>query len=212
MVGCEWNCPAKQAAFYRRSWNAGTRLNVECRLSLKAMEITMLRTAIVGLTALMITAPTVAHSQTQAPAAGEETGQAGQSVDWKAITDARIEILKGALQLTPDQEKLWPAVESAIRARAEARRERIENLQKMREDRPDFFQILRNRAENMTARANGLKQLADAWEPLYKTLDDKQKARLRVMAMYAAHEIHGAIHERRMQWEDEGDDDGGGEE
>jgi LTXXQ motif family protein len=176
------------------------------------MEITMLRTAIVGLTALMITAPTVAYSQNQTPAAGEETGQAGQSIDWKAITDARIEILKGALQLTPDQEKLWPAVESAIRTRAEARRERIENLQKMREERPDFFQILRNRADNMAARANGLKQLADAWEPLYKTLDDKQKARLRVMAMYAAHEARSAIHERRMQWEEQGDDEGGGDE
>jgi ribosomal 50S subunit-associated protein YjgA (DUF615 family) len=178
----------------------------------------MLRTAIVGLTALMITAPTVAHSQTQtptptqpqtqaAPAAGG-TEEGGASTELKAINEARIEILKNALQLTPDQEKLWPAVESAIKARGEARRQRIENLQKMREEQPDFFQILRNRAENMTQRAAGLKQLADAWEPLYKTLDDKQKTRLRVMAMYAAHEARSAI-QSRMQFE-EGDDLGEG--
>jgi hypothetical protein len=181
------------------------------------MEITMLRTAIVGLTALMITAPTVAHSQTQtptptqpqtqaAPAAGG-TEEGGASTELKAINEARIEILKNALQLTPEQEKLWPAVESAIKARGEARRERIENLQKMREGEPDFFQILRNRAENMTQRAAGLKQLADAWEPLYKTLDDKQKTRLRVMAMYAAQQVRGAI-QNRMEFE-EGDDLGG---
>jgi hypothetical protein len=34
------------------------------------------------------------------------------------LTDVRIDIVKIALKMTPDQEKYWPAVEDAIRARA----------------------------------------------------------------------------------------------
>ncbi|WP_181257333.1 Spy/CpxP family protein refolding chaperone [Pseudaminobacter soli (ex Li et al. 2025)] len=150
----------------------------------------MLRAAIVGVTALLISSSTLAYAQTAAP-----TDAQGASNDWKELTDVRIDLIKAALQLTPEQQKLWPAVESAIRARAEVRRDRIENLQKMRSDQPDFFDILRNRANNMAQRANGLKQYADAWEPLYKTLDDKQKARLRFVAMLAAHEAREWIAE-----------------
>ncbi|MEP9372958.1 Spy/CpxP family protein refolding chaperone [Mesorhizobium sp. KR1-2] len=159
-----------------------------------------------------MTAPNLAYAQ-QAPAP-KEGQEAPNAVDWKEITDARIDVLKGALQLTPDQEKYWPAVEQAIRARAEARRARVEALAKMREERPDLFEILRSRADNMTQRAAGLKQLVDAWEPLYKTLDDKQKMRLRVVASVIMHEIRGGMEKHHMQREEEGygDDDGGGDE
>lgn len=169
----------------------------------------MLRTAIVGLTALMITMPTLARSQEPATGGMQAAPDQENDTDWKAMTDARIDVLKSALQLTPDQEKLWPAVEAAIKARADARRARIANLAKMRDERPDFFEMMRDRADNMAQRAAGLKQLADAWQPLYKTLDDKQKTRLRVMAMYIMHEVHGAI-QNRMQYQDDGDY--GGEE
>lgn len=159
----------------------------------------MLRTVIVGLTALVISAPTLTYAQSPAP---KETPD---SVDWKAINEARIDALKGALQLTPEQEKYWPAVEEAIKARGEARRARMENLAKMSDERPDLFEVMRDRADNMAQRAAGLKQLADAWQPLYKTLDDKQKARLRVMAMLVMHDIRGAAERYRMHHDDEGD-------
>ena len=38
--------------------------------------------------------------------------------DLNALTDARIGIVKAALQLTPDQAKYWPAIEEAIRCEA----------------------------------------------------------------------------------------------
>ena len=41
------------------------------------------------------------------------------------MTDARIGIVKAVLQLTPEQAKYWPAVEEAIRARAQTRYQRI---------------------------------------------------------------------------------------
>ena len=51
----------------------------------------------------------------QAPTTGTPQVSGAAASD---MTDARVNIVKAALQLTPDQEKLWPAVEDAIRTRA----------------------------------------------------------------------------------------------
>ncbi|RRC07953.1 hypothetical protein EIA17_25575, partial [Escherichia coli] len=40
---------------------------------------------------------------------------------------------------------------------------------------------LRERADNMAATATSLKKIADAADPLYKTLDDNQKRRLTML-------------------------------
>ena len=56
--------------------------------------------------------------------------------------------------------------------RREARRG--ENTQ---QSRPDAIARLRQGADAMTARAASQKKLADAAEPLYKSLDDGQKKR-----------------------------------
>ena len=52
-----------------------------------------------------------------------------------------------------------------------------------------------------------LKKLADAWQPLYASLDDNQKARLRFLAVYVLREMRDAVESRRMQSEDESYDD-----
>jgi hypothetical protein len=49
--------------------------------------------------------------------------------DQNALTDMRVDLVKAALQLTPEQEKYWPAVESAIRAGAEDRKARIAKIE-----------------------------------------------------------------------------------
>ena len=76
-------------------------------------------------TTLFLTASPLAYAQV--PAAGVvERLSAG---DVSALTDARVNLVKAALQLTPDQEKYWPAVEGAIRARAKDRQARIQNAE-----------------------------------------------------------------------------------
>jgi hypothetical protein len=55
--------------------------------------------------------------------------------DWNTLTNERIAIVKGALQLTPEQQKYWPAVEEAIRARAQMRQQRLAGIEE-RLDRP----------------------------------------------------------------------------
>ncbi|HEX8664796.1 MAG TPA: Spy/CpxP family protein refolding chaperone [Beijerinckiaceae bacterium] len=110
--------------------------------------------------------------------------------DVEAFTDARIAALHAGLKLSADQEKLWPPVEEAIRGlvklrreQAQARRERREQggLDQNRDDLPGF---LRGMADRQGARAEALRRLADAAQPLYATFDDGQKRRLRLLARH----------------------------
>ena len=85
--------------------------------------------------------------------------------------------------LTPDQEKLWPPVEGAVRDFAKLRIDRA-NARMAADDQPRDPQLndpvtrLRERADAMAASAAAMKKIADAADPLYKTLDDAQKRRL----------------------------------
>jgi len=64
-------------------------------------------------TAFLVTASSLAHAQ--APSASARSNAA----DVGTLTDMQINLVKAALQLTPDQEKYWPAIEEAIRAKAQ---------------------------------------------------------------------------------------------
>src|SRR6516225_8630224 len=89
--------------------------------------------------------------------------------DWNSLTNARIELVKAALQLTPEQQKYWPAVEDAIRARAQSRQERLAGIAQRIDQQPlsiDPIDFMRKRADALTQRGANLKKLADAWQPL----------------------------------------------
>jgi len=171
----------------------------------------MLKTVAAGLTALFVTASSLAYAQ--APPAptttgGEQENARPSTADLNALTDARIGIVKAALQLTPEQAKYWPAVEEAIRNRSMGRQTRLAALARQREqgDR-DPIDSVRHRADALAQRSAELKQLADAWQPLYATLTPDQKQRLRVFAVHVLRMVPKAIELRRMQNEDEGDED-----
>ena len=111
--------------------------------------------------------------------------------DRAAFADARIAAVKAGLQLTPDQEKLWPPVEAAARDFAKLRIDRANARMNADEDdandaqKPDDpVARLRARADRMAATAAALKRIADAADPLYKTLDDGQKRRLKFLAHF----------------------------
>ena len=126
----------------------------------------------------------------QSPAR-EGRGFQRSAEDVAAFTDARVAGLKAGLKLTAEQEKNWPAVEIAIRDLAKARADRMKEREARGESRrearrggdnarqagPDAISRLRQGADAMTTRAAGLKKLADASEPLYKSLDEGQKRR-----------------------------------
>ena len=102
--------------------------------------------------------------------------------DRDAFTDARIAALRAGLRLTPDQEKLWPAVEEAIRGIVAQRRDRMGDGREIRQQlRDDFPAAIRSMADRQAARAEALRRVADATAPLYASLDESQKRRASVL-------------------------------
>jgi hypothetical protein len=105
--------------------------------------------------------------------------------DVSAFANARIAALKAGLALTSEQEKLWPAVESALQELAKNRRERVEKFRAARETQTgtaDPVARLRRGAEYFGQRANEMTKLADAVQPLYEKLDDAQKRRFHILS------------------------------
>ena len=168
-----------------------------------------MKAIVAGLAALFVTASPLAHAQ-QASTVGVAVVGPSQA-DLNALTDARVLIVKAALQLTPDQEKFWPAIEQAIRQRAKDRQERIEGFvsRTTTEGRAQSgpgdpllnrtpVELMQRRAENLEQRATDLKKLAEAWQPLYQTLTPDQKRRLAALTVVALRDVASGIERRRM--------------
>jgi len=167
----------------------------------------MMKIILLGTTALFLTASSIANAQSAqtSPAAAPVSAE-----DQKTLTDLRIDLVKAALQLTPAQEKLWPAVESAIRARAEDRKARVAKIQETVGRRADESraEVLRNRdpiaflqrrSEALAQRSADLDKLAEAWQPLYKTLSPEQRQRMGGLALFVLHDMSDAVERRRAQ-------------
>jgi LTXXQ motif family protein len=172
------------------------------------LEVLMLKTVAAGLTALFVTASSLAYAQAPSTPASQQENARPSAADLNALTDARIGIVKAALQLTPEQAKYWPAVEEAIRDRAMGRQVRLAAAARLRDQGDgDPIDMVRHRADALAQRAAELKQLADAWQPLAATLTPEQKQRLRFFAVNILRLVPRAVELRRMEAEDEGDED-----
>ena len=148
----------------------------------------MKKFAIAGIAALAIAGSTAVYAQHR-PWFQEHMGHMRMSPeDRAAFADARIAAVHAGLKLNPDQERLWPPVEAAVRdfakmridranARMDARRDESQDEQKPE----DPVARLRERADHMATTATALKKIADAADPLYKTLDEGQKRRLAIL-------------------------------
>ena len=164
------------------------------------------------MTALAVIAgPSLGYAQS--PSAGPAS-QRVTAADLNALTDARVAIVKGALQLTPDQERYWPAIEEAIRSRAKDRQTRLEGVTTGAAERADRSPIenlrdrnpvefLNRRSDALAQRAADLKKLAAAWQPLYQTLTPDQKRRLGFVAVYVLRELRDGAENRRIQAADD---------
>ena len=168
----------------------------------------MIKKIAVAATAVLMTGAPLAYAAETSSTVGMRHPSAA---DLNALTDARVGIIKAALQLTPDQEKLWPAVEEAIRTRAKNRQARLERVAELRDSGPmeatgerNPIELMQRRAEMLSQRSADLKKLADAWEPLYKTLSPDQKKRMAFATYAAARGIRDAI-EHRIETEDDDD-------
>jgi hypothetical protein len=95
-----------------------------------------------------------------------------------ANSDANIERIKKELNLTPEQEKNWAGFNSAMHYLGHNGADRL-NLRTARAKRDppdDIIEQMRNEAQFLNDRAVDQRNVADAAEPLFASLDEKQKA------------------------------------
>jgi hypothetical protein len=174
----------------------------------------MVKTVLVGTAVLFVTASPIALAQT--PPSPVPLEQRLSPVDQNSLTDMRVDLVKAALQLTPEQDKLWPPVESAIRAGAEDRKARVAKVRETVGKRVDEGRIealrnrdpiafLQRRSEALAQRSADLDKLAEAWQPLYKTLSPEQRQRMAALAIFVLREMSDVIDRRRAQSEDNED-------
>jgi hypothetical protein len=159
----------------------------------------MMKPILAGTIALALAGAGLAVAQPSGEQSAPQTAQPSASrgmlsaEDISAFTEARIAGLKAGLKLTAEQEKHWPAVETALRdlakQRADRWKERADRRAERREarasgnERPraDAMERLRRGADAMTKRAEAMTRFVDAADPLYKSLDDGQKRRFSML-------------------------------
>jgi LTXXQ motif family protein len=110
-----------------------------------------------------------------------------------ANSDANIERIKKELNLTPEQEKHWNAFNSAMHYLGNNGADRLKlRIARAQRDPPDdIIEQMRNEAQFLNDRAVDQRNVADAAEPLFASLDDKQK-------QYFINEMVKLSHERGL--------------
>jgi len=127
----------------------------------------MWKAALTGAVALVTMGSTGALAETQ-------TLQASYRAHSQA-SSGRLEYgiarFKAALRLTPDQERHWPRVESALRdiARNSDQTEDAERRGTLRQ--------IGSRATEIVLSAAAMRRLVSAAQPLMRTLDDEQRSK-----------------------------------
>ncbi len=95
-----------------------------------------------------------------------------------ANSDAYIDRIKTELKLTPEQEKHWTGFNSAMHYLGHNGADRLNlRIARAQRDPPDdIIEQMRNEAQFLNDRAVDQRNVADAAEPLFASLDARQKA------------------------------------
>jgi hypothetical protein len=116
---------------------------------------------------------------TKAPQAAQQSEPAQLTADQiVANSDANIARIKDELKLTPEQEKQWASFNSAMHYLGHNGADRLNlRIARAKRDPPDdIIEQMRNEAQFLNDRAVDQRNVADAAEPLFGSLDSKQKA------------------------------------
>lgn len=129
------------------------------------------------------------------PAAGPAArGPRFSAEDRAAFFEARIAAVKAGLRLTPEQDKMWPPVESAVRDMVKQGMEAREKRQAQGAPADPVERIARM-GEMASQRGAAMTRVADAARPLYASLNVEQKRRLMVLVRpMRGHGMHAMMH------------------
>ena len=67
----------------------------------------------------------------------------------------------------------------------------------------DPIAFLQRRSEALAQRSADLDKLAEAWQPLYKTLSPEQRQRMAALAIFVLHDMSDVADWRRARSEDD---------
>ena len=67
----------------------------------------------------------------------------------------------------------------------------------------DPIAFLQRRAEALAQRSVDLNKLAEAWQPLYKTLSPEQRQRMVALAVFVLRDMSDAVERRRANSDDD---------
>jgi zinc resistance-associated protein len=151
----------------------------------------MWKAVLVGAFAISIAGSAVVYAQQRDGKDEREQrpglSQADRAPSVDARLASRLASLKERLRLTPEQEKNWPAYESALQALVKQRLELMET----RHEQPqpsDPVRRMRQRAEALSGMGSALARLADAEGPLYNSLDESQKGQFAALSQRLGNE------------------------
>jgi hypothetical protein len=140
----------------------------------------MWKPIVAGTAALAIAGTSLVYAQQRGGRDGMMQGWRPNAEDLRAFGEARLAALKAGLMLNAEQEKNWPAFEQAARDYGKLRRDRFDAMRSGQAG-ADPVERLRQRATAMSEAGTALKKLADATDPLYKSLDENQKRRFAIL-------------------------------
>jgi LTXXQ motif family protein len=172
----------------------------------------MWKAILAGTTALIIAGSSLVYAQQRS---GRPDGmQRGPNIEgMRALADARLAALRAGLALTPEQEQNWAAFEQAAREMQNLRLQRLNAFMAQRRDpqaaSADPAERLRRRGAAMAEAGVALQKLADAAEPLYKSLDDNQKRRFAALGRMGGGRDGRDVRDSRDRDFRSGRDDGG---
>ena len=130
---------------------------------------------------------------------GADKASDSKASDRQAFFEAHLAALHAGLALTPDQEKLWPALEQSIQMfssvkstdgagdkavldpESDDQTETASGGSDKTDNRLDSFEAVKAAGTLLLERGKALQSLADSAEPLYRTLTPEQKRRLPVL-------------------------------
>jgi hypothetical protein len=145
--------------------------------------VSVWKAVLAGSAAVAIIGGSLVYAQQRGP--GFQFRQPPTLEDMRLFADARLAALHAGLGLNADQERNWLAFEQASREMAKLRLERVSGAVAARRDRApqteDPAERMHERAAAMTQTGAALQKLADAMEPLYRSLDNGQKRRFAIL-------------------------------
>jgi zinc resistance-associated protein len=146
----------------------------------------MMKAILIGTTALAIAGSTLVFAQQRPGRDGLGPRFQQTAEDVRAFGEARLAALKAGLALTVEQEKNWAPFAQAARDLIKLRSDRLAALLARRNapaaQPADPIARLQERANAMAANGTALQKLAEAADPLYKSLDDGQKRRFAMLS------------------------------